>query len=132
MKGLGFSMAPRQIGKLLRNPSGVADLLTETHPETGESPAEIMADIINVMRADTKRLADLHGVDVEVRLMTPERAGELLAGTISGDGVELVVMFNELAEQRDRILQEALPEDEYREYDRQKRSIMYTEPAGEE
>lgn len=132
MKGLGFSMDPRRIGSLLRNPSGVADLLTETHPETGESPAEIMADIINVMRADTKRLAYLHDVDVEVSLMTPERAGELLAGTISGNGVELVVMFNELAEQRDQILQEALPEEEYREYDCQKRSIMYTEPDNEE
>lgn len=132
MKGLGFSMDPRRIGSLLRNPSGVADLLTETHPETGESPAEIMADIINVMRADTKRLANIQGVDVEVSLMTPERAGELLAGTISGDGIELVVMFNELAEQRDKILQKTLPEDEYQEYDRQKRSIMYTEPDDEE
>lgn len=29
--------------------------------------------------------------------MTPERAAELLAGTIDGQGVELLVMFNELA-----------------------------------
>lgn len=127
MKGLGIGMDPRRIGKLLRNPSGVADLLTSGHPDTGESPAAIMADIINVMRADTKRLADLHGIDVEISLMTPERAGELLAGTISGDGIELVVMFNELADQRDKVLQEALTEEEYQAYDRQRRSVMYTE-----
>lgn len=132
MTGLGFDLNPARIGQLLRNPSGVAELLVAGHPETGDSPAEIMADIVNIMRADTKQLADIHGVEVEMHRMTPDRAAELLAGTIGGEGIELVVMFNELAEQRDRILQEALPAEEYREFDQQRRAFMHTGPGEQE
>jgi hypothetical protein len=127
--GLGIDMGPRAIGRLLRNPSGIAEMLTMEHPDTGDSPAEIMADLVNLMRADTKKLAEIHGVDVEIRLMTPERAAEVLAGTIDGEGVELLVMFNELAEQRDRVLREALDEEEYETFDQQRQAIMHTAPA---
>lgn len=51
MRGIGFDIGPRSIGRLLRNPSGIAKMLSMEHPETGESPAEIMADVINLMRA---------------------------------------------------------------------------------
>ena len=130
--GLGIDMGPRAIGRLLRNPTGIAEMLTIEHPETGDSPAEIMADVVNIMRADTKKLAEVHGVDIDIRLMTPERAAELLAGTIDGEGVELLVMFNELAEQRNRILQEALDEGDYRIYEEQRKGIMHTAPVDEE
>lgn len=125
-----FEMNPAQIMQLLNNPSGVADLLIEHHPETGDSPAEIVADVINVMRADTKRLAEYHGVSIEVQLMSPERAAELLAGCIEGDGIDLLLVFNELADQRAKILREAIGEDEYAVFEEQKRAIMHTEPAG--
>lgn len=130
MTGLGIDMDPRQIKTLLSNPSGVADLLLEAHDETGDSPADIMADIINVQRADIKRLADAHGVDVEMNLMTPERAGELLAGTISGNGIELVLVFNELADKRAKILREEIGEAEYDEFEAKKHAIMNTKPEG--
>ena len=35
------------------------------------------------------------GANIDIERMTPERAGELLAGTPDGDGVELVEMFNQ-------------------------------------
>ena len=132
MTGLGFDLNPARIGKLLRNPSGVAELLVAGHPETGDSPAEIMADIVNIMRADTKRLADIHGVEMEMNRMTPDRAAELLAGTIGGEGIELVIMFNELGEQRNRILRETLSQKEYRAFDQQRRAIMHTDPGDHE
>lgn len=113
-------------------PSGIAEMLTMENPDTGECPAEIMADVVNLMRADTKKLADVQGADVEIRLMTPGRAAELLAGTIEGEGVELLVMFNELTEQRDRVLREALYDEEYETFDQQRRAIMHTAPADEE
>jgi hypothetical protein len=129
--GLGIDMGPRAVGRLLRNPSGIAEMLTMEHPDTGDSPAEIMADVVNIMRADTKKLADVHGVDIEIRLMTPERAAELLSGTIDGEGVELLVMFNGLAGQRDRVLRGALDEGEYEIFDRQRRTIMHAALADE-
>lgn len=132
MSGLGIDMNPAKIGRLMRDPQGVASMLTEEHPETGDSPAQIFADIINVQRADTKRLAAEHGVEVEINLMSPERAAELLAGTISGDGVELVIVFNELSEKRDRVLREILDDDEHDEFMAQKHAIMHTEDGGDD
>lgn len=129
MSGGPMGMSQGQILQLLRDPSGIAELLQEEHPETGDSPADIVADVINVMRADTKRIAAQHDVDVEANLMTSDRAAELLSGTVSGDAVELLEVFNELAEQRDRVLEEALDPDEYESFTEQKHAIMNTEPA---
>jgi hypothetical protein len=106
-------------------------MLTMEHPDTGDSPAEIMADVINIMRADTKKLAELHVVDIDIRLITPERAAELLAGTIDGEGVELLVMFNELAEQRDNVVREALDGEVYECFEQERREIMHTGPETE-
>jgi len=130
MNGLNLNMSPQQIGRMMRNPSNIADLLTDEHPQTGDSPAEIFADIINVQRMDIKRLAQVHDVDVSISRMTPERAAELLAGTIGGDGIELVVMFNELAEKRDKVLCETLDDGDYSDFMARKHTMMNTEPDG--
>lgn len=123
--GMGMRMDPRQIAQLMRNPSGVAEMLQQSG-EGEDSPAEIFADVINVQRADVRRLAALHGVEVDVDLMSPDRAAELLAGTVVGDGVELVVAFNKLAAKRDQILREALSDAEYQQFMEAKTSVMHT------
>lgn len=128
MTGLGPDMSQGEILRLARSPSGVADLLEQEHPSTGDSPAEIMADIINVQRADNKKIAEQHGIELEIEQMTPARAAELLAGTINGDGVALVMVFNELAEQRDEILQAALDDDEYQRFTDAKHAMMNSTP----
>lgn len=128
MNGLNLNMSPAQIGRMMRNPSNIADMLMEEHPQTGDSPAEIFADIVNVQRMDIKMLAEAHGVEIEVSRMTPERAAELLAGTIGGDGIELVVMFNEMAIKRDKILKEALGEDDHSDFMDDKHAAMHTDP----
>lgn len=96
----------------------------------GASAAEIFADIVNVMRADTKRLADHHGVDVEIEMLSEDRASELIAGLTDGDGVELVVLFNEMARKRDEILREVLDDDEYERFMAQKTAAMHTDDPG--
>ena len=122
----------RDIAALMRDPSGVADLLTEKHPETGDSPATIFADSVNTTRADNRMIGQAIGAEVDADLMTPERAADLLAGTVGGDGIELVLMFNELAEQRDVILQKVLDADEYEAFTTQKHGIMHTHAVEDE
>lgn len=121
----------REIATMMRDPSGIAELLTEDHPETGESPADILADIINTTRADNRKIAEAVGVEIEAKRMTPDRAAELLAGTVSGDGIELVVMFNELAEQRATILKTLIEPEEFETFQAQKQAIMYTNPESD-
>ena len=126
----GIDMNPRKMARQMRNPEGIAEMLTDTGP-TGDSPAEIFADIINVHRADIRRLGLALGVDVEAENMSPERAGELLAGTVAGDGVELVVMFNEMAEKRDRLLRDALDDEQYEQFMAGKKAMMNTGEPGD-
>lgn len=121
----GIDMNPRKMARQMQNPEGIASMLTETGP-TGDSPAEIFADIINVHRADIRRLGLALGVEVEAEVMSPERAGELLAGTVAGDGVELVVMFNEMAAKRDALLREALTEEQHERFMAGKKGMMHT------
>lgn len=129
--GLGVDMNPRNAARMMQNPSGIAEMLTQEDPQTGDSPAEIFADIITVLRADTRKLAEQHDVDVDVEVMSPDRAAELLAGTVAGDGIEIVVMFNQIAEKRDQILREALDDDEYERFMAQKKGAMHTsDPEG--
>lgn len=126
----GIDMNPRKMASTMRDPEGIAEMLQESGA-TGDSPAEIFADIINVIRADTRRLGLALGVDVDAGHMTPERAGQLLAGTVAGDGVELVVMFNELAEKRDDLLRDQLDAEEYEAFMAAKHEMMHTaEPGG--
>ncbi|ALJ99677.1 hypothetical protein BGV91_gp14 [Haloarcula californiae icosahedral virus 1] len=126
----GIDMNPRKMARQMRNPEGIAQMLTDAGP-TGDSPAEIFADIVNVHRADIRRLGLALGVDVEAEIMSPERAGELLAGTVAGDGVELVVMFNEMAEKRDRLLREALDDEEHAAFMEGKKAMMNTGEPGD-
>lgn len=118
---------PRQVAMYLRSPDKLASTLQHDVGGMGASPAEIMADIVNVQRADTKALADAHGVDVEVDMMTPDRAADLLAGVVDGDGIEIVLVFNELARKRDQILREALADDAYQGFITEKTAIMHTD-----
>jgi len=128
MNDLPMDMNMTDIAGMLRDPSAITKFLTEANPQTGESPAEIAADVINVQRADVKKLAEQRGVDIEISLMTPERAAEWLAGTVDG-GVELLLVFNEIEDKRNRILRETMNDDEHDQYLDQKRSILHTEPA---
>lgn len=127
----GIDMNPRRMAAKMRDPEGVAEMLTDAGGATGDSPAEIFADLVNVHRADIRCIGIALGVEVEAENMKPERAGELLAGTVAGDGIELVEMFNEMAEKRDRLLRELLDKDEYEHFMNEKKAMMHTgDPGG--
>lgn len=126
---IGVAMDPRQAANLLQNPEGIAEMLHD-EAATDDTPAEIFADIINVMRADIRRLAIARGVDIEANRVTPERAAELLAGTVAGDGVDIVEMFNEQAAGRDRLLRDELSEEEYETFMAAKHEMMHTGDPG--
>lgn len=123
--GLGMNLGISEVANLMSNPSGISSMLKKESP-TGDSPAEIMADVINMMRADVNALAKLHGVDEQVKMMSPDRAAQLLSGVVSGDGVEIVEVFNEEAARRDRVLREAMDEDAYEQFCRAKLGAMFT------
>lgn len=116
---------------MLRDPSGVEDMLLDP-AGTGDSPAAVLADLINMMRADAARLAAEHGIDQDVKRMTPDRAAELLAGSINGDGVEIVHVFNDVADQRDAVLCDVLDDDAYDEFIAAKEASLWTTPPGDE
>jgi len=122
----GGGMNPKKVAMLMRDPSQLADMVTEEVPGLDASAAAILADIINVMRADVRRLAQVHDVDVEVQVMSEERAGELIAGITQGDGIELVQAFNAVAEKRNAVLLEALDEEEHAAFMEQKTGVMLT------
>jgi hypothetical protein len=120
MRGLNIDMGPQQVMGLMNDPKGVERMLKQASDDTGDSPADIMADIINIQRLDTKMIAKQQGVDLEINEMTPERAAELLAGVIQGEGVALLMVFNELEDYNHQILREAMGEHEFENYRRAK------------
>lgn len=114
--------------QMLRNPEGIEDLLLEEHEDTGIPPAAFFADVFNILRADTARLAEVHGVEVEIERMTPDRAAELMADLANPHGGQgkLLAAFNEEAERRDKILREALSDEEYDKFMAAKINSLYS------
>lgn len=114
------------IASLVNDPSTVADLLTETSNETGDSPADVLADLINEQRLDTWRLAKHHGVECEIHKITPERVADLLAGVITGEWDALLTLFVDEADRRERVLRAVLEDDEFGDYARLKLRELQT------
>lgn len=124
---LNGDIHPQKVVQMMTDNSKLAAMTREELPGMGISPAAIFADIINVERADTKRLAEFHDVDMSIQMMSEERAAELMAGTVDGNGVEVLKVFNDLAEKRDKLLREVLDDDEHSEFMDAKTSAMYSE-----
>jgi hypothetical protein len=97
--------------------------------ETGESPAMIFADIVNTTRVDNRMIGNLLGIELEADRMDPERAAELIAGCVNNDFEPLLLVFNELAQQRREILEALMDDDEFAEYNDQKQVLMFTDPG---
>lgn len=75
--------------------------------EEATSQAQLVADMINIMRLDVAELGDAMGVDIEASYMTAERAAELLQRLVRGESLELIEVFNDIEEKRERLLEEA-------------------------
>lgn len=136
MTGLGMGgFDPSDMRKLMQDPSAlrdpdhIAEMLLKEHPSTGDTPAAIFADIINAQRADVRRMGQAVGVEIDVALMEPERAAQLMGGVVGGDGIELVVVFNRLAQKRSKVLRALLDGGDYEQFEQRKRDAMFTTPA---
>lgn len=116
MNGNAGQPNPMQMMAQIQQSGGIEGIMLEDSfqdQDTGHtfSQADLIADIINVLRLDTKRIAEEVGVEVEISQMTPERAAELLVQTAQGSGLELIEMFDEISEQRMQILDEVTDDD---------------------
>jgi len=120
------------------NESGLQDIRLEWVEETtpGETPADpewnkftaadLVADVINVMRMDVKQICAIHGIEVEVNKMSPERAAELLEGVAKNDGVEIIEVFEAIENKRDHVFKQELSESEYEQYMEFKEGMLYS------
>lgn len=102
--------------------------------ETGHefSQAELIADVINILRMDTKRIAEAEGVSVKIDRMTPERAAELLQGVAKGEDLGLVQIFDAIEDQRMMVLESIEGEQATEEYMEMKRGFLNSVPDDSE
>ena len=130
-------VSPKRVMTMLRG-GNVGELLKKPvypGPDDDEpeySQAQVIADVINVMRLDNQALGGEVDVDVFVSRITEDRVAEMLGDAVQGDPTDLVETFNELEKQRDRILREMMDEDDYREFVEFKRESIATCDQGDE
>lgn len=116
------------------NEGGIKGMLLEEtfqDPDTGHTygQAHLVADVINVMRMDTKQMAALHGIDIEVEKMSPERAAELLEDVAKNDGMGIIEVFQEIEDQQDIILKQKMTEEQHDKYMNFKEEMLYSVPS---
>jgi hypothetical protein len=119
--------------QVLQSPDGLKNVILEDAFEAEDghsfSQADLIADVVNILRLDTKRIAESHGVEVEIDQMTPARAAELLQAVAKGGDMGLIEIFDKIEDQRMMILEEIEDEDAVENYMEMKRQVLHTVPA---
>lgn len=108
-----------KVMKLIQQDNGIAQLLqepvydlTDGEPQAATtSQADIVADIINVMRLDIYRIAQEEGVDIDIKRITPEVTAAMLQGLVKGEGLDLIEKFNEIEDQHEAVIEEIADEE---------------------
>lgn len=103
----------------------------ETEDGQEFSQADIIADMVNILRADTYMFGQVVGVEVEAAQMSPEEAAEIFHEAIMGDPSRLIDVFNTMEDQRDEILFHALPEERYVDFVDYKQENVYSAASDE-
>lgn len=114
---------------MLKGDGGVEELMKQPvyQNEYGSfSQAELMADVINILRMDTKQLGATHGVEVQVQKITPEKTAWVLAQMVDGETEPIVSIFNRIEEQHHDIMEEVMDDDEFTSYLEFKDTQLYT------
>lgn len=116
----------------ISQPGGIAELMLEDKYQSPDghafSEAALVADVINIMRLNTKQLGVVFNVDISVDRMTEERAADLIEGIARNDDRTLVGAFEEIEDQQDKILEHALGEGQYQQFLRRKEKAAYSIP----
>lgn len=121
-----------QLVQALQTKNGIAEMVNqpmyaqEGDDEPTVSQADIIADIINLMRLDIKKIAETQDVEIEIKRMRPEQAAILIQGLIEGDDLGLVETFNGIEEQRETLLEEILDEEEYEKHLATKDAVLFS------
>lgn len=110
---------------------GISQMLLQDQyedPDTGHqySQADLIADVVNVMRMDAKQIAALHGIDVEVSKMTPEHAAKLMESVTKDSGVDIISVFQDIEDKHDKTLQHLFDESDHQEYMEFKEQMLYS------
>lgn len=127
-----------QMMSLMREDNGIAKVLMQpayVPDENGDpkvSQAEVIADLINIQRLDTKRIAEEVGADVEVGRVTPAKAAVMMQNLVKQESMELVEAFNDIEDDHERILQEVADEETVEAHREQKEAVSYFAQAVEE
>jgi hypothetical protein len=113
------------------NSGGIKQLLlqkTFQDPQSGHeySQADLVADVVNVMRMDAKQMCALHDIKVEVDKMSPERSAELLEDVAKNEGVGIIGVFQQIEEKRDKVFRQKMTDEQYDQYIRFKESMLYS------
>lgn len=120
----------QQMMSILQSPDGLKNAMLQPSFETegggAFSQAELVADVVNIMRMDTKRIGLALGVEVEVNQMTPEYAAELLQGVAKGESTELVEVFDSIEDKRMEILEAITDEETVEQWMGRKVNLLYT------
>lgn len=119
---------------MLNSDGGLKGILMDTQfedEETGHtfSQADLLADVINILRMDTKRIAEAVGMEMEVDKMSPGRAAEILEGMAKGTDRGLVDIFDDIEDKRMRILEELEDEEAVDEFMELKSVVLYSHPT---
>jgi len=113
------------------NSGGIKQLLlqkTFQDPQSSHeySQADLVADVVNVMRMDAKQMCALHDIKVEVDKMSPERSAELLEDVAKNEGVGIIDVFQQIEEKRDKVFRQKMTDEQYDQYIRFKGSMLYS------
>lgn len=116
----------------LMQPGGIAETLKQEKYEGPDghrySEAALVADVINIMRLNTKQLGAMHDVDIEINRMTEEHAAKLLERMARENDLALVEVFEVLEQKQDDIIKAELGEERYHEYLRMKETAALSIP----
>lgn len=129
MNGRGVRPGPKEMMAMLKGDGGVEELMKQPvyENEYGSfSQAELMADVINILRMDTKQVGATHGVDIEVEKITPEKTAWVLAQMVDGNTEPIVDIFNDIEDQHHDVMEAVMDPEEFGSYLEFKESQLYT------
>lgn len=128
----------RDMMALMRADNGIVQMMHQPaykkrpeDPEPTVSQADVIADLFNVMRLDVKAIADEVGADISIQQMSPDYAAVLMQQLIRRESLELIQKFNELEDQRERVLSQLADEETLEDHRWQKQRIVHSQPDPE-
>lgn len=124
---------PMALMRMLKSDDGIESLMQEPIFPTEDggkvSQAEILADVINIYRMDAKKFGELHGVDISITRITPDKVAWMLSEMVNGDPGAMIDTFNEIEDLHHETFEEVLDDEAFDEYTEMKKSVLFSQNA---